>query len=319
MLGYLIQMHNMIKGTYIFYEDGKEIARSSNVITKFGKRFFTNSIAGKIADLSKSIAIGIDDTAATEDDTRLGFEFFRYPVSLGSTEITTVGSTTTYSVIYKTTIPQDISGAINEIGLYPVARTSLNSYDSKFITDASTSVDWISYNGFNPTESAAESRIGNTILVMDSNGTAEEEYSLSVKLDMSGYSLKDTLTVAYHKFDDNLLALGIQFYHTDGNAYYTEITPPVGTGPQISSDITIGSIFASSVGIVDQTQIWRVDVKVIPKTGLTTSIGLDGIRVNDEDTFDPIYGLISRSALESTVNKVYGRQLDIEYKVDLSF
>jgi hypothetical protein len=32
----------MIKGTYIYYQDGKEIARSSNVITKFGKRFLTN-------------------------------------------------------------------------------------------------------------------------------------------------------------------------------------------------------------------------------------------------------------------------------------
>jgi len=31
----------MLKGTYIFYEDGKEICRQSNVITKFGKRFLT--------------------------------------------------------------------------------------------------------------------------------------------------------------------------------------------------------------------------------------------------------------------------------------
>lgn len=319
MLGYLIQMHNMIKGTYIFYEDGKEIARSSNVITKFGKRFLTNSIAGKIEDMSKSVAIGIDGTSATVDDTRLGFEFFRYPVSLSSTDINTVGGVTTYSVIYKTTIPQDISGLVKEIGLYPVVRASLNSYDSKFITDASNPMDWVDSNGFNPSESSAESRIGNSILVMDSDGTSFQNYSLNVKLDMSGYSLNDTLTVAYHKFDNNLLGLGIQFYNADGNSYYTEITPPAGTGAQISSDIKISDIFSSSTGVVDQTQIWKVDVKVIPKTGLTTSIGLDGIRINDEDTFDPIYGLVSRSVLSSAISKIYGRQLDIEYKLDLSF
>ena len=39
----------MIKGTYIFYENGKEISRHSNVITKFGKRFLANFIAGNSA------------------------------------------------------------------------------------------------------------------------------------------------------------------------------------------------------------------------------------------------------------------------------
>jgi len=65
----------MIKGTYIFSQDGKEIHRSENIITKFGKRFFTNFIAGNINDLEKDMAFGIGSTAASEDDTRLEFEF----------------------------------------------------------------------------------------------------------------------------------------------------------------------------------------------------------------------------------------------------
>ena len=67
----------MIKGTYIFYENGKEILRKSNVITKFGKRFLTNFIAGNILNSNKDMAFGIDSTAASVDDTRLGFEFYR--------------------------------------------------------------------------------------------------------------------------------------------------------------------------------------------------------------------------------------------------
>jgi len=55
----------MIKGTYIFKENGKEIYRSSNVITKFGKRFLTNFIAGNVDFKNKDIAIGIDSTSAT--------------------------------------------------------------------------------------------------------------------------------------------------------------------------------------------------------------------------------------------------------------
>jgi len=33
----------MIKGEYIFYQDGKEIGRSQNTITKFGKRLQTQT------------------------------------------------------------------------------------------------------------------------------------------------------------------------------------------------------------------------------------------------------------------------------------
>jgi hypothetical protein len=46
---------------------------------------------------------------------------------------------------------------------------------------------------------------------------------------------------------------------------------------------------------------------------------MDGIRINDEDTFDPSYGLVSRSALTTPLNKLAGRQVDVEYRLDLSF
>lgn len=141
MQGFTTHMHNMIKGTYIYYEDGKEIYRSSNVITQFGKRFITNFIAGNIANAGKDIAVGIDSTAATNLDTRLGFEFYRVPVLLSSTDIQTVDGITTYSVVYKTTLPQDVSGIISEVGIYPSTRLSLNNYDSKFITDFDNILD----------------------------------------------------------------------------------------------------------------------------------------------------------------------------------
>ena len=115
----------MIKGTYIFYEDGKEIARHDNVITKFGKRFLTNFIAGNESISSKSMAFGIDSTAATDLDTRLGFEFYRMPVSFGSTDIQTQNETTSYSVVYKATIPQDVSGVISEVGIVNPLSTQL--------------------------------------------------------------------------------------------------------------------------------------------------------------------------------------------------
>ena len=50
----------MVNGTYIIYEDGKEIYRQSNVITKFGKRFLTSYIAGNIPSPNKDMAFGIE-------------------------------------------------------------------------------------------------------------------------------------------------------------------------------------------------------------------------------------------------------------------
>lgn len=62
----------MLKGTYIYYEDGKEIYRSSNVVTKYGKRFLTSFLAGRDSFSSKAMAFGIDNTAAADTDTRMG-------------------------------------------------------------------------------------------------------------------------------------------------------------------------------------------------------------------------------------------------------
>ena len=47
----------MIKGEYIFYQDGKEIYRSPNLITKFGKRFITSYLAGNVSFNNKDLAI----------------------------------------------------------------------------------------------------------------------------------------------------------------------------------------------------------------------------------------------------------------------
>ena len=59
------------------------------MITKFGKRFLTSYIAGVSDFNGKDIALGIGSTAvnASGNDTRLEFEFYRLPVSLGSFDI----------------------------------------------------------------------------------------------------------------------------------------------------------------------------------------------------------------------------------------
>lgn len=306
----------MIKGTYIFYEDGKEIARHNNVITKFGKRFLTNFIAGNENTMSKSMAFGIDSTAATDLDTRLGFEFYRMPVSFGSTDIQTQNETTSYSVVYKATIPQDVSGVISEVGIYPDTRKSLNIFDSRFITDFDSQLDWT-----NAPELVGEnSKIGPYLLNMISNSGSAKEYNSNISvIDFSGYSINDSIRLAYYKYDNNLASIKIRFYSSNTAYYETTITPPSGIGSFITSNISLAAVFAGATNPApDATNINKIGIVLTPTSGNTTTVGMDALRINDEDTFDPQFGLISRSVV-SPLNKVAGRQIDVEYRLDLGF
>ena len=384
----------MIKGTYVFYQDGKEICRSCNVITKFGKRFLTNFIAGNIANANKDLAFGVDrkealvtaasastgtvtytannyfsagDTVsiyglstsafnltnvvvasasttqftvtnaatgtavsgstsgrafkkATDGDTRLGFEFYRLPIQLSSTDIQTSGATTTYSVVYKTTLPQDVSATISEIGLYPSSRSSVNNFDSKYLSDFNDAFDWVDANGDHPTVLTTGQKIGDNVIVLESNGTSAMEYTQNINpIDFSGYSVNDSITFAYNKTEADVLSIKIRFYSEATKYYEITITPQTGLGYKIVPDILMSTVFAGAVNSPDKTNINKIGIVVTPTSGNSTSIGADGLRINDEDTFDPIFGIISRSTLATPLEKIKGRPIDVEYILDLSF
>lgn len=311
----------MLKGTYIFYQDGNEIYRKSNVITKFGKRFLTNFIAGNINNPNKDVAFGIDPTPATESDTRLGFEFYRLPIEFGSTDIQTSNSITTYSVIYKTTVPQDVVGNIYEIGLYPSTRTSINNFDSKFLSDFDDTLDWEDPSGINPLNYTANFRIGGNVLRMSANASSSKEYKASIpSINMSGYSVEDTIRLAYHREDSNLLNIKIRLYSEASRYYEATVTPTSGIGYKISTDIPISTFFdGATTPAPDATNINMIGIVISASSSGNTTVGMDGLRINDEDTFDPVFGLLSRSHLTTPIEKLAGRPIDVEYRLDLEF
>ncbi len=379
----------MIKGTYIFYQDGKEIFRSPNIITKFGKRYFTRYLAGIIESGAKDLVFGIseektissvsassgvityttssphglssgnkvsmvninpiaynlsdviiDSTTSTtftvlntasgtyvsggnvvsDIDTRLGFEIYRTPVLLGSTDIQIQNDVAKYSIVYKSTIPQDISGIISEIGLYPSTRTSVNNFDSKFIADFDKYFDWVDGSGYSPTLSNVGAKVGGSVLTMTSNPSSSNEYKANISLDLEGYSNLDSLSICYYKNDTNLNTIRIKLYSSAGNYYYVNVTPQSGTGSKINSNILLSTLFSNVVGTPVKSGINLIGIEIVPNSSTTSTVGLDALRINDEDTFDPNFGLLSRSILSTPyLTKVAGRQIDVEYRLDLSF
>lgn len=316
----------MITGEYIFYENGIEIARSENLITKFGKRFLTTYLAGNISFDKKDLAIGIasnSDFAVADTNTRLGFEFYRTPVSFGSTDIITSGSTT-YAVVYKTTIPQDVAGIIKEIGLYPGTRISTNNYDSRFLSDFENNREWYDSSNANPLiVTSPTPRIGAGMIehkfnTGDTSSTTKEfKYNIG-NLDISGYSVNDNLTLAYNRANTNSSQIRIKFYSSATDYFYGDITPS-GTGDQIDT-VSMSDVFSNQSGTPDSSSISIIGIETTRTSAASAAtIYLDGLRINDQDTFDPAFGLISRSSLASPITKVAGRPIDIEYKITLGF
>ena len=300
------------------------------MITKFGKRFLIDFIAGNSNFTSKDLAIGIaTGTQLSEADTntRLGFEIYRMPVSLSSINIESDGSGGfNYYSIFKTTIPQDISGVVTEIGLYPGFRKSINFYDSKFITAFENNTLWVDSSGNSPgLESNSSdgttfvSKIGENMVRFNVTQSTSKEYKNTIALlDLSGYSVNDSLTLSYKKSDNNTSKIRIKFYSSSSAYYYADFTPSGSNEDKLQS-VSMSTVFNNIVGSPDLTNITSIGVEVTAGSGGNTVIYFDGLRVNDEDTFDPQYGLIARHVLTTPLKKPSGRPVDIEYKLQLEF
>jgi hypothetical protein len=300
------------------------------LITKFGKRFLASYLSGMINSPEKDLAFGIDSTAVQSNgnDTRLGFEFYRVPASFGSIDIQTDESgNSTYSVVYQATIPQDVAGIIKEIGLYPNIKSSVNNYDSKFIADFENNLMWFKSDDSNPelvdsTTSDISPRVGSYFSKIGVSASQSSEFVCSYSgLDLSGYTASDSLSLAYNQQDTNLDSITFKFYSSD-SSYYTatfagasSVTEPNKIGRVLFSTLTANNAYA------DLSSIIKIGVVITAKSSGQAVVYLDALRIDDEDTFDANFGLISRSALSSgnEVIKIAGKPVDIEYRINLGF
>jgi len=312
-----------LSGEYVFYEDDKEVYRSTNLITKFGKRYLTQYLAGQSNTNLKSIALGVGSTAATVNDTQLGFEFYKSPVSMSSIDIQTSSSTgiSTYGVVYKTTLPVDVAGVINEVGLFPTVSLSSTDYASNSISTFEDNQSWVDSAGVSATSVTTPfPKIGTSYLSIAANSSQLKEYFYNFNIDISGYSALDSLTLAYYQSDTNLDYVFIRTYDSNNNYYEIRFPGSGSTGYKINS-LTLNNLYSSGFGsgTPDQTAIVKISVGVKAKSSGSTIALFDGLRINDEDSFRTDYGMISRSVLANPITKSLGKQMVIEYRIGLSF
>lgn len=316
-------MDSNIVGEYVFYEDGQEIYRSKNILTKFGKRYITEYLAGQSVTSAKDIALGIGSTPATVNDTQLDFEFYRSAVNIASVDIQTSQTTgqSTYGVVYKTTIPVDVSGIINEIGLFPSITLGTTDFASRSISSFEDNQSWTDSNGDYPSLVINSSpKIGPYYLSVNSLASQSKNYFYDLNLNISGYSANDSMTMAYYQSDLNLDYIFFRAYDSNNNYYEIRYPAESTVGYKVKS-LKLNNLYSSgfSSGTPDQTSIVKISVGVKAKSSGATSVLFDGLRINDEDAFRSDYGMISRSVLTNVITKSIGKQMDIEYRLGLTF
>jgi len=310
-------------GEYVFYDNDKEIYRSKNLITKFGKRYLTQYLAGQSNTNLKDIALGIGSTAATVNDTQLGFEFYKSPVSMNSIDIQTSSSTglSTYGVVYKTTLPVDVAGIINEVGLFPSISLGSTDYASNSISTFEDNQSWADSTGAYPASVTTPfPKIGTSYLSIGAGASQLKEYFYNFNIDVSGYSALDSLTLAYYQSDTNLDYVFVRMYDSNNNYYEIRYSGELSVGYKIKS-LTLNNLYSSGFGLgtPDQTSIVKISCGVKAKSSGATAALFDGMRINDEDSFRTDYGMISRSVLTTPITKSLGKQMVIEYRLGINF
>jgi len=318
-------MDNSIRmfGEYVFYDNDKEIYRSKNLLTKFGKRYLTQYLAGQSNTSLKDIALGVGSAAATVNDTQLGFEFYKSPVSMNSIYIQTNSSTgvSTYGVVHKTTIPVDVAGIINEVGLFPSVSLGSTDYASNSISTFEDSQSWTDSSGaYPPTTTTPFPKIGTSYISIGANASQLKEYFYNFNIDVSGYSALDSLTLAYYQSDINLDYVFVRMYDSSNRYYEIRYAGDSSIGYKIKS-LTLNNLYSSGFGsgTPDQTAIVKISCGVKAKSSGSTAVLFDGMRINDEDSFRTDYGMISRSVLANPITKSLGKQMVIEYRIGLNF
>jgi hypothetical protein len=280
-------------------------------------------LAGQSNTNLKDITLGVGSIAATVNDTQLGFEFYKSPVSMSSIDIQTNSTTgvSTYGVVYKTTVPVDVAGIINEVGLFPTIALGATDYASNSISTFEDNQSWTDSTGaYASSVTTPFPKIGTSYLSIGSSASQLKEYFYNFNLDVSGYSALDSLALAYYQSDTNLDYVFVRMYDSNNRYYEIRYAGDLSTGYKIKS-LTLNNLYSSGYGsgTPDQTAVVKISCGVKSKSSGATAVLFDGIRINDEDSFRTDYGLISRSVLTNPITKSLGKQMVIEYRIGLTF
>lgn len=296
-----------MRGIYRFYQAGKLIGEHKNLITDEGKRLVLRYLAGQAPSLGGAIGLGVSAVAANTADVSLGFEIERIPVNLRNADYTTD------VVLFKGTIDQDVTFKIYEAGLWSTASNNLSGeFDSRLLTTFDLELEeWT-----NVVVDTTANRTSVDAVRVDAAISSTASPRLEVEMDLSGYSVNDTFLLAFSKPNNNISTITMVFEDviSGGNLTLSKTVSSLPTGYNVIS-FRKGDFVAS--GIVDWDNINSMGFDVTAG-GTAGYVILDGVRVEDTDTPNQDFILVSHTVLASPLEKTNVAPMDVEYALEFN-
>lgn len=312
-------MHQqLIKGTYVFKENGIEVGRSENLITTNGRKVILQYLAGIRNNWAANLAIGAIQSTPTVDDVELNFETGRYPVTMKTYQAAT--NTTPDLIVVRATLPSSLYANIYEVAVYPTDATSeAAKNDNKIIVDFADMSNWVTSQGttqligFIP-QGAQSPRIGNYSMELAPSTTLSNS---AVAVDISGYTNLDYLQILAH----NTVAGNLTVTMTDSAGYKAVFTYTLSenTNYQVLSLPFPLTIKDPSGNTVNTSSQYLGPIKNVQfDTDSTACITIDCLKVSTTQELSVSDYIISKSSLSTPIAKTYGVALDVEYYIELN-
>lgn len=277
------------------------------MITGNGKIHIKRYLAGFVPNVVQSIAYGIGTRATAGADNRLQFETGRVNLSLTTVDMAA------NKIIYKAQLPEYEAGRIYEVGIYSVpADMVAGEFGSRLISSFdSDSEEWTNTSDGSPAfYSNTFSRIGeDSLRHTPGASTAQTSTLTQLSMDLEGYSGSDRFVLAFNVGNENTAGITVRFM-TDSSNYYDFNMGAQTTGYKFAEWQKADAVVTGSPNWATITQI---QVITTATAAGPAQVDFDGIRVEDIDTVNPEYVMISREVLGTPYIKQEGRIQEVEF------
>lgn len=280
------------------------------MITDAGTVHIKKYFAQLVPNVAQSIAFGIGDAAVDSTHTKLQFEVARADIVLTSYNFVSD------RVVYKAIIPEEFVGKINEVALFSApSNVVAGEFSSKMVADFNDATEgWTSSGSPSTFQESSLARIANKFLIQSTepSGTSIDLLD-EINMNFEGYSGADKFVFAFHVDGSNTSSVRFRF-HTDASNYYEFNLGAQTAGYKI---VEVAKASATTTGTPRWSNITQIRVVSTASSDGTSSVGFDGIRVEDVDTANPSYLMVSRELISPTFEKVRGRTQEIEIQLGL--
>lgn len=279
------------------------------MITTDGRMHIKRYLAGWSGTIAKSIAFGIGGKAEEIGDTRLQFEVGRSDITITSYDFIND------RLIFKAILPDEYEGTITEVALFSNSVDSVaGEYGSKLISSFDSGTEeW--FTGAVAADYGLNSRLGADSLLHTpaASGTATS-YMNQIVLDFTGYSGADVFKLALNSANANASGIKVRFMN-DASNYYTLNFGAAASGYNILS-------VAKSAAVITGSPTWdnitEIQVETTAGAGGAADVTYDAIRIEDTDTVNSDYVMVSRELLAVPYVKNNNSTQEVEFALEVS-